>query len=69
MAQAMSVLVSSGHSLQSVWGYTIGQIFAFVKLAYKERGDYLSNLSSAVRMAYHAESKDFKEFLASLEQD
>ncbi|TXH43940.1 MAG: hypothetical protein E6Q97_33425 [Desulfurellales bacterium] len=69
MARAMSYLLSVGHPLEHVWGYTIQQVFSFLTLAVSVRKERIAELSMAVRMAHHAEGKDYTQFLRSLEHD
>lgn len=69
MADAMAILITSGHPIKQVWEYSISQIHGFVKLAYKVKQEGLQHLSTAMRMSYHAEGKDFSEYIDSLGQN
>ena len=69
MALAVVTLLTSGHPLSAIWSYTLTQVFGFVELASDVRRRQLGELSIAVRMAHHAEGKDYTKFLRSLEHD
>lgn len=61
MARAVEYLIASGHRADDVWGYTIRQAIAYVKLASlregKEKADYLSIMTLASR----GEPRDIKD--------
>jgi hypothetical protein len=59
-------LRAAGHSLKDIWGYTLRQMDAFIKLAKGREKDRLFDLASVTRMAYHADDDGWKDFTKSM---
>lgn len=61
------MLVSAGHPLKEVLGYSLKQISGFVQLVMGRRKLELASMVSGVRAAHHSDKEGFTNYMRSLE--
>lgn len=62
-------LLHEGHSLTDLMGMTYKQMVLFTELATDRRKTELAADASAVRIAFHADKKQYAKFLDELDDD
>jgi hypothetical protein len=62
-------LLHSGHRLETLMGMTYKQMVLFSELATDRRKMELAAEASAMRIAYHADKKQYVKFLEELNED
>jgi hypothetical protein len=61
-------LLAAGHRWQDIKTYTIPQMQSFIRLAGMRKADEHRDFASLMRVAYHAEGRDFKKYLSALDE-
>ena len=62
-------LIHQGHTLDSLLGMSVKQLDAFAKLAADRTKDKLVQDTGSLRVAYHADKKQYMQFLEELEKN
>ena len=68
LAQGVSYLITRGHSLKEVLGYSFRQMNAFIELANKEERKAQSAIVWCARVAYHADGKEYSNIIKELDK-
>jgi hypothetical protein len=63
----VELLTSEGHSFKEVMTYPLKRIYGLAELVMMRKKRELMIQASALRTANHAEDKDFKKYISSLE--
>ncbi|AXY60188.1 hypothetical protein [Acinetobacter sp. WCHAc010052] len=64
---SFQLLVSAGHSPESIMNMTYGAFAAYLKAAQKEYSSKLRAMSNVIRCAQHADRKGFEKFVGQLQ--
>lgn len=62
-------LIHEGHDLATLMGMSVKQMVMFSKLAADRRAQEVASEASIVRIAYHADKKQYMRFLEELNDD
>lgn len=65
IAHGVDLLIAAGHSFNDIKNYKLRQANAFIALFKKRHSIILREEAIAVRMAHHADGKDFMKFIDS----
>jgi hypothetical protein len=68
-SRAIQTLISEGHRIEDIKGYTMNQISTFYETIHKQRIDKLKMDTIAQTIAFSGDSQNVKTFLTSLDNE